>query len=109
MRRFIQVVTTTDNRENADKIAAAVIEQRLAACVQISSCRSIYRWHGRIEQGDEFVCTIKSRLELYPELEKAIRREHGYEVPEIISTEITTGSSDYLAWLDQELRPASKE
>lgn len=109
MRRFIQVITTTDNKEIAEKIAAAAIESRLAACVQIGSCLSMYRWQGKVARADEFICVMKSRLDLYPELEKVIRREHGYDVPEIIATEIITGGSDYLAWLDQELHPASKE
>jgi periplasmic divalent cation tolerance protein len=104
MSRFIQVVTTTDNKKLAEKIAASAIEQQLAACVQISSCRSMYRWQGKVERADEFICVMKSRMDLYPELEQVIRSEHTYEVPEIVATEITTCSSGYRAWLEQELR-----
>ena len=104
MSNYIQVVTTTDSKEIAEKIAAAVIEQRLAACVQISNCMSMYRWQGEVEHAEEFVCVMKSRMDLYPELEQTIRNVHTYDVPEILATEIKTGSSDYLAWLNQELR-----
>ena len=109
MSRYIQVVTTTDNKENAEKIAASAIELRLAACVQITSCMSMYRWQANVERADEFVCVMKSRMDLYSELESLIRRGHPYEVPEIIATEITAGSSDYLAWLDRELRTTVEE
>jgi len=103
MSNFIQVVTTTDSSETAEKIAAAVVDQRLAACVQISTCTSSYRWQGKIEQAKEFVCVMKSREDLYPRLEKAVRDVHNYEVPEILATEVKAGSGDYLAWLEKEL------
>jgi len=108
MRKYIQVVTTTDSKEIAEKIATSVIEQQLAVCVQISNCLSIYRWQGEVERAQEFVCVMKSSLDLYPELEQAIRSVHTYEVPEIIATEIIAGSSDYLVWLEQELRSSEK-
>ena len=108
MRKYIQVVTTTDSKEIAEKIANSVIEQRLAVCVQISNCLSIYRWQGDVERAQEFVCVMKSSMDLYSELEQAIRSVHTYEVPEIIATEIIAGSSDYLVWLEQELRSCEK-
>ena len=104
MSKYIQVVTTTDSKEIAEKIAAAVIEQQLAACVQISNCMSMYRWQGKVERAEEFVCVMKSRMDLYPELERTIRNVHTYDVCEILATEVKTGSNDYLAWLNQELR-----
>jgi len=104
MTHYIQVVTTTDTRGAAEIIASAVLADRLAACVQISECQSWFRWQGRVEQAAEFRCTIKSRSDLYPELEKTIRRCHPYEVPEILAIELCGGAATYLAWLDQELR-----
>ncbi|GAB4341762.1 MAG: divalent-cation tolerance protein CutA [Desulfobulbaceae bacterium] len=104
MSEYIQVVTTTDRKEDAERIAAEAVEKRLAACVQISSCRSVFRWQGAIEQADEFLCVMKSRRDLFPELEKLVRSLHTYEVPEIIAVEIIAGSRDYLAWLEEELR-----
>jgi len=109
MSNYIQVATTTDSRELAEKIAGAVLEMKLAACVQIGTCLSMYRWQNRVERAEEFVCVMKSRKDLFHELEKTIRREHTYDVPEILATEVATGSSDYLAWLDDELRREGKE
>jgi len=106
MAKFIQVVTTVDSREGAEKIAETVVDTRLAACVQISECRSMYRWQGSIENSGEFVCVMKSRVDLFAALDQAVRQVHPYEVPELLATEIFTGNSDYLAWLDGELLPA---
>jgi len=108
MTGYIQVVTTTDSREAAETIAAAVLAERLAACVQISQCQSWFRWQGKVEHAAEFCCTMKSRADLYPELEVAIRRLHPYEVPEILATEVSGGAESYLAWLDRELRPGKE-
>jgi periplasmic divalent cation tolerance protein len=105
MSTHIQVVTTIDSKEIAEKIATTVIELQLAACVQISNCLSMYRWQGEVERAGEFLCVMKSRMDLFPDLEGAIRSVHTYEVPEILATEIKAGGYDYLAWLDQELRP----
>ena len=107
MKKYIQVVTTTDQKESAEKLANYVVEKQLAACVQISTCLSVYRWQGKIENAEEYHCTMKSRADLYPELEKAIRKIHNYEVPEIIATEISNGGSDYFEWLETELRTAN--
>jgi len=104
MTSYIQVITTTDKMASAEKIASLAVEQRLAACVQISTCRSVYRWEGKIEQAEEFVCTMKSREDLYPDLEKTIRQVHPYKVPEIIVTPILQGAGSYLTWLNVELR-----
>lgn len=104
MSGYIQVVTTTDSREAADRIAAAVLAARLAACVQISQCQSWFHWQGKVEQAAEFRCTMKSRADLYPALEETIHRHHPYQVPEILATAVCAGADTYLAWLDQELR-----
>ncbi len=106
MTPYIQVVTTLPDRIQAERLAAHLLEARLAACVQISACTSWYRWQGAIEQGEEQVCTIKSRRDLFPELCRAIRTIHPYEVPEILASPVVDGGESYLAWLGQELRPA---
>lgn len=104
MTDYLQVITTVDDKDAADRIAEYVVERKLAACVQITTCRSIYRWQGRVEKTDEYLCTIKSRIQLYSELERAIRHIHPYDVPEILATEVSCGNRKYLEWLDQELR-----
>lgn len=105
MTTYIQVVTTVDDKNAAEKIAQAVLNKRLAACVQISSCMSMYRWQGNIERAEEYLCVMKSRRNLYQELEKAIRKIHPYDVPEILAVEVVAGNKKYLDWLNQELIP----
>ncbi len=104
----IQVFTTTDKKEDAEKIARAVVDGKLAGCVQIvGPVVSTYRWKGTIERAEEWLCFIKTREDLYAELEKAIRAIHPYEVPEIIAVPVSGGSGDYLRWLDGELKKTS--
>jgi periplasmic divalent cation tolerance protein len=103
MSDYIQIVTTTEHQEDAERIARALVEQRLAACVQVAGpITSIYRWHGQIETAREWQCWAKTRRELYDEIEQAIRRLHPYEVPEILAMPVLAGSADYLGWLEQE-------
>lgn len=102
---FIQVFTTTEKREDAERIAQSLIDKKLAACVQIMGpVESTYRWQGKVEKSAEWFCFIKSTRKLYDDLEKAIKAEHPYEVPEIISVPISGGSSDYLQWLQGQVR-----
>jgi periplasmic divalent cation tolerance protein len=102
---FIQVVTTTEHREDAEQIARLLVERRLAACAQVTGpITSIYRWHGQIETAGEWQCWAKSRRDLYDQIEQAIRQIHPYEVPEILAVPILTGNADYLAWLENEVR-----
>ncbi len=102
MPEFIQVLTTVENREDAEAIARSLVEKRLAACVQIiGPIASTYRWKGEIETAEEWQCLLKTRRDLYPQVERALRLLHPYEVPEIIATSIVAGSADYLAWLDE--------
>jgi periplasmic divalent cation tolerance protein len=103
MSDHIQVVTTTEHQEDAERIARALVEERLAACVQVAGpITSVYRWHGQIETAREWQCCAKTRREFYDEIERAIRRLHPYEVPEILAVPVIAGSADYLAWLEQE-------
>lgn len=105
MENYIQVITTTAAKADAEKIAVALVEKRLAACVQIvGPVQSIYRWQGKVEGAEEWQCLIKSRQDLFPELERAIKCIHPYEIPEIISLTITAGSNDYRQWLRDELQ-----
>jgi periplasmic divalent cation tolerance protein len=104
MDTFIHVMTATDKKEDAERIARSLVEMRLAGCVQIvGPVMSIYRWKGRIETAGEWLCLIKSSKDLYGAIEEAIRSLHPYETPEIISLPITAGSRDYLDWLRCEL------
>lgn len=105
MKDFIQVITTVDKKELGERIAKAVLEKRLCACVQlVGPIKSSYWWEGRIEDTTEWQLLIKTRRGLYKRLEKEIRGIHPYSVPEIIAVPILNGSRDYLKWLKEEVR-----
>jgi len=100
MNKYIQVLTATGRREDAERIARVLLERRLAGCVQIiGPVSSLYWWKGGIEKAEEWLCIIKSEKSLYNELEKTIKDNHPYDIPEIIAVPITMGSQDYLDWL----------
>ncbi len=106
MSEHIQVVTTTDKRDDAVAIARVLVEQRLAACVQIvGPITSVYRWKGQIETAEEWQCWAKSRDDRYAQIEQAIRQNHPYEEPEILAVPVTAASAGYLAWLDAQVAP----
>ena len=92
MHETIQVSTTTATKADAERIAAALVERRLAACVQVGGpIRSCYRWQGKIETAEEWLCTAKTTREAYDQVEQAIRELHPYEEPEIIAVPIVAG------------------
>jgi len=100
MTEFIQVHTTTSTREEAQKIAETVVSRRLAASCWISSpITGIYWWKGKMEQTDGWVCLMKTRRELYDELEKTIKELHSYEEPAVVASPIVAGSQSYLDWI----------
>jgi periplasmic divalent cation tolerance protein len=104
MDDYIQLITTTDKREDAQTIAQALVERRLAACVQIvGPITSVYRWQGKIQTAQEWQCLVKSRRALYTPIERAIRELHPYQVPEILALPVLAGSEAYLNWIDQEV------
>ncbi|HID19639.1 MAG TPA: divalent-cation tolerance protein CutA [Methanophagales archaeon] len=105
MGEYVQVITTIEKREDAEKIANALVEKRLAACVQIlGPIVSTYWWKGNIERADEWLCIIKSKKDLYDVLEKSIKEIHPYETPEIFALSVVAGSKDYLKWLRREVQ-----
>ena len=105
METYIQITTTTETKEQAQTIARYLVEEKLAACVQIlGPIGSTYRWKGKIETAEEWLCLIKTRENLYPEIEKAIISLHSYETPEIIAIPITKGSLVYINWLENEVK-----
>ncbi|HEV2199087.1 MAG TPA: divalent-cation tolerance protein CutA [Bryobacteraceae bacterium] len=100
----IVVLTTCDSERQAAELARALVEQRVAACVNIlPGARSIYRWKDEIEDAAEWLLVIKSRRDLFPALRAAVEKLHTYEVPELIAMPLVEGSGPYLAWLDREL------
>jgi len=102
---YVQVLSTTRSEEEARRISEALVERRLAACVQVAGpVVSRYRWQGKVEEAREWQCLAKTEMARYPEVEAAIRELHSYEEPEIVATPIVAGSPGYLAWIGESLR-----
>lgn len=105
MTGYVQVVTTVESKEVAERIGRSLLEKRLAACVQIvGPMTSSYWWQDKIETAEEWLCLIKSKTDLYEEIERTINELHTYETPEIIALPVVTGSRTYLDWLRAELQ-----
>jgi periplasmic divalent cation tolerance protein len=100
------VLTNLPDAASARTLAAALIEARLAACVNIlAPCQSVYRWQGRVEEASEVPLLIKTTTDRYAALETAIRAQHPYELPEIVAVSIEHGLPGYLAWVAAETTP----
>jgi len=99
---FVIVSTTTDSMGKAVKLAEKIVKSRLAACVQSAPIRSIYRWKGKVEKANEYLLISKTRVSLADRLVSFIRKNHSYEVPEIVITPVTGGLKEYLSWIDKE-------
>lgn len=104
MTDFIQVLTTTANMTDAQRIAKVVVEQRLAGCVQIiGPIQSVYWWEEEVRRSEEYLCLIKTRADLFEPLSEAITNAHPYDVPEILAMPVTHASENYLSWLNGEI------
>jgi len=102
----VVVLVTAGKLAEAKRIAKHLIEERLAACVNITPpVRSIYRWEGRIAQDQEVLMIIKSTRELFPELKAAVSKHHSYKIPEVLCLPIVDGSEEYLEWMDAAVTP----
>ncbi len=99
----IQIVTATPSEAEAQRIAAALVEERLAACVQVCGpITSTYRWQGKVKTGQEWLCIIKTPAALYPAIEERIRALHSYTLPEILAFAVARSERGYLEWLHEE-------
>jgi periplasmic divalent cation tolerance protein len=105
----IVVFCTADSPEIAERVARGLVDQRLAACVNIlPGLRSIYRWQGNTEDAQEILLVIKTSRGLFDSVRQTIEKLHSYEVPEVIALPIVNGSTAYLDWLAGELKPESE-
>jgi periplasmic divalent cation tolerance protein len=103
MNQYIQVFTTVEKREDAERIASALVNKRVAVCAQIvGPIHSTYWWKGKVEQAGEWLCMMKTRKDLFPALEKEIKAIHSYDIPEIIALPIVAGAKSYLKWIEEE-------
>jgi periplasmic divalent cation tolerance protein len=97
------VLVTAASQSEATAIATILIEEKLAACINVFPVQSIYQWEGNIQQESEFQLIIKTNLAKFAELSSRIQEIHSYEVPEIIALPIVAGSESYLGWLNSVL------
>jgi periplasmic divalent cation tolerance protein len=101
----IVVLNTCGSEEEARRLAAVLIEKRLAACVNITApVQSVYRWKGVIEESQEWMLIIKSRRERFEELRAVLETAHSYELPEVLAIPVVEGSPNYLAWVEAETK-----
>jgi len=97
---FISVFITAASREEAEKIARAIVQENLAACANIfPGIHSINRWQGKVEEGGECAIIVKTKTENFPVLQRRVKELHSYECPCIVAWPIAAGDSDYLKWL----------
>ena len=94
------VLTTAGSQEEARKIAHALVDRRLAACVNIvPQVESIYRWQGKVESASEWLLVIKTQTSAFERVRNTIKELHSYDLPECVMLEVATGSEEYLNWI----------
>ncbi len=98
--QFVMIMTTAGSREEAEKLARALVSERLAACVQLLPITSYFTWDGQVQHEDEVLLLVKTRRTLYSRAEERIRSLHSYDTPEVIATPIASGSRPYLSWIE---------
>lgn len=104
MGKYGIVLTTFESDQQAKPVIDEVLRCKLAACVQEISIKSHYAWKGELCHEDEVLVLLKTRKELYPDLEKKLLEIHPYETPEILFVNVEKGSAAYLAWIDEQTR-----
>lgn len=96
------VLTTAGSMEEANKIADALVERRLAACVNVTGpITSVYRWQGKVERAQEWLLLIKTTAGVADAVGDAIKELHSYELPECVVLPIESGSEEYLDWVGE--------
>ncbi|HEY8606921.1 MAG TPA: divalent-cation tolerance protein CutA [Noviherbaspirillum sp.] len=105
MEQALLVISNLPDKQEAERVARALVEQRVAACVNIlPAVRSVYRWQGAIEDADEVTIFIKTDAARYAELEAALAQVHPYAVPEVIAVPVAAGLPAYLHWIADETK-----
>lgn len=102
---YIIVFVTTKDKAEAEKIAQVLLQEKLIACANIiNPVTSCFHWLGKIDTAEECLVIVKSRADLFLELEKKVKALHSYKVPEVIALPIVAGSGAYLAWMREVLK-----
>lgn len=97
--KFMIIETTYPDLKSGKKLAKTLLERKLAACVQFSEIESNYFWEEKIVSDQEILVTIKTKDDFYQKIEEIIRKDHQYEIPQIIGINIDKGSQSYLEWI----------
>ncbi len=98
------VLTTAGSKAEAQKIGRALVERKLAACVNVvGPIESVYRWKGAVETAEEFLCIVKTSATAVDKVSAAIQELHSYELPECLVLAVEAGSSEYLAWIGENI------
>jgi periplasmic divalent cation tolerance protein len=94
------ILTTAGSQEEAGKIAYALVERRLAACVNIvPRIESVYRWQGKVETAEEWLLLVKTQADYFERIRDAVKELHSYDLPECVMLEVTASSQEYLDWI----------
>jgi periplasmic divalent cation tolerance protein len=105
MTDVLVVLVTVPSRDKGEEIAGHLVEEHVAACVNIlGPVSSVYRWQGEVCADDEHLLVIKTTRERYPSLEERVRALHSYDVPEVLALPVEAGSAAYLDWVIEEVR-----
>jgi periplasmic divalent cation tolerance protein len=100
--KYVIVMTTCPTDEEATRIATALVQGKMAACVQASAITSTYRWQGAVETGKEVRLMVKAKRANYAAIEALVRVMHSYENPEVLAVPVLAGSRNYLEWIEAE-------
>lgn len=105
MKGCCQVATALPDQATADRVASALVQERLVACAQVvGPISSTYRWQGKVERAEEWYCQLKTTLARLPALQARLRELHPYELPELIAVPIVDGDRGYLSWIEESVR-----
>ncbi len=102
---YCVILSTARSKDEADRLAEVLVRRGLAACVQVVPISSTYVWNGNLTRESEHLLLVKTASRLYPDVEKAILENHGYEVPEIVQLPIAQGLDRYLGWITANTKP----
>lgn len=104
MNKYIMIMSTFDSIEELENVANILLEKRLVSCTQVSTIKSTYYWNEKLVTADEYLLRMKTKKELYFDVEKIILANHSYEVPQIVAYDISMGYTEYLKWIDKETK-----
>lgn len=105
--KYCMILTACGSFEEAERIARLLVEERAAACVQMTGITSVYTWKGKTEKEAEVLLLIKTRSSLYGKVEALISAAHSYEIPEIVALPLTEGLERYFTWVDEVTQQAT--